>query len=186
MRKRLDDIGTWVVAGAVLAGSELCSALVRRDIPLLNIHWVLKPILGIANAPTDRGFLDTTGILARLLQSGVVVVAAIAGVWLASRGVAAARSGWYRIGLGLFVGGAAANAYQLLVTGQVLDWITFRPLALLGLHEGLTTYSLGDAAVASGIALLLILMLITQRKSRGHAMGHAGKDTETESGSAKG
>jgi len=55
----------------------------------------------------------------------------------------------------------------------VLDWITFRPLAAFGLHQGFPTYSLGDLAVASGIAVFISLMLINSRvSSRGRTKEH--------------
>jgi hypothetical protein len=155
----------WIVAGGVLVLGEICSALVRHYLPILNIHWVLKPILGIANAPTDEGYIGTIGVVARLLHAGVIVLAAAACLWLASQVGAPVGPGWYVVGQGLLIGGAAANAYQLLVTGRVLDWITFRPLVALGLHEGLTTYSLGDAAAASGFAVLSILVLMRLRRT---------------------
>lgn len=174
MTSRLGGLRVWIVAGSVLATSEVFSALVTRYLPVLYIHWVLKPILGIANAPTDEGFLGATGIVARLLHSSIVVLAAIACLWLVSKAAAEVRSGWYRVGQGLFIGGAAANAYQLLVTGRVLDWITFRPLAALGLHQGLTTYSLGDAAVALGFAVLIILVLIKFHPAGAEGVGRNG------------
>jgi lipoprotein signal peptidase len=157
---RARNARVWIVAGGVLVLGEICSALVRHYVPVLNIHWVLKPILGIANAPTDEGYLGTVGVVARLLHAGVIVLAAAAWLWLASKVGAPVRPGWYVVGQGLFIGGAAANAYQLLVTGRVLDWITFRPLVALDLHEGLTTYSLGDVAAASGFTVLIIVVLM--------------------------
>ena len=175
--KSVGDVRVWILAAGVLGASEVCSALIARSIPVLYIHWMLKPILGIANAPTDEGFLGTAGIVARLLHAGVVFLAAIACLWLASKGADTARSRWYRVGQGLFIGGAAANAYQLLVRGSVLDWITFRPLVALGLHQGLTTYSLGDAAVASGFVLVSLVLIKSDRTSRGRAQKH---ETEKE------
>jgi len=170
--KWLAGARVWIVAGAVVAASEICSALVRGNIRVLYIHWVLKPILGIANAPTDVGFFGAAGVSAMLLHSGIIVLAAVAVIWLASNS-AAVKSRWYWFGLGLFIGGAAANSLQLLVTGRVLDWITFRPLAALGLHQGFPTYSLGDLAVASGIAVFISLMLINSRaSSRGRTKEH--------------
>jgi hypothetical protein len=155
----------WIVAGGVLVLGEICSALVRHYVPVLNIHWVLKPVLGIANAPTDEGYIGTVGVVARLLHAGVIVLAAAACLWLVPKVGAPVRPGWYVVGQGLFIGGAAANAYQLLATGRVLDWITFRPLVALRLHEGLTTYSLGDAAAASGFAVLSISVLVRLRRT---------------------
>ena len=166
MTKRVGDVRFLVVALGVLLISEVCSALVRRSIPVHYIHWAIKPILGFANAPADEGFLWTTGDIARLLHSGVVITAAAAGVWLASKGRGPVRSGWYGVGLGLFIGGAAANAYQLLMIGSVLDWITFRPLAVLGWPEGYPTYSLGDAAVALGIVALITLVLFRSTRMK--------------------
>jgi lipoprotein signal peptidase len=169
----MGDVRIWIVAAGVLTASEICSAIVTHSIPTLYIHWVIKPILGISNAPTDEGFLGTAGIVARLLHAGVVVLAAVAWLWLASKVAGTARSRWYRVGQGLLIGGAAANAYQLLVRGSVLDWITFRPLVELGLHQGLTTYSLGDAAAAAGFVVLIGFVLVkSDRTSSGRAQEH--------------
>lgn len=162
---RLGDVRVWVVAGGVLAASEICSALVSRDIPVLYIHWVLKPVLGIANAPTtDQSYLGTTGLGARLLHSSIVLLAAIVVLWLAALADAPVRSGWYGLGKGLLIGGAAANSYQLLVMGRVLDWITLRPLVALGLQQGYPTYSLGDAAAALGFAFLVCVVVMESRR----------------------
>jgi lipoprotein signal peptidase len=164
LTRGLRDVRVWVVAGGVLAASEICSALVSRNIPVLYIHWLLKPVLGIANAPTtDQTYLGTTGLGARLLHSSVVLLAATVVLWLASHPYAPSRSGWYGLGQGLLIGGATANAYQLLVMGRVLDWITLRPLVALGLHQGYPTYSLGDAAAALGFAVLVCLVFLRSR-----------------------
>jgi hypothetical protein len=163
--KRLGTAQVLIAAGGVLAASEACSALVRRDLAVLNVHWLLEPILGIANAPTSGGSLGTTGVGARLLADAIVL-AALAVLWLASRRVAFVRSGLFRFGLGLFMGGVAANAYQWIVTGRVLDWITFPPLVAVGLRQGYPTYSLGDIAIASGLAVLVSFALINSRRSQ--------------------
>jgi lipoprotein signal peptidase len=160
----LRDVRVWVVAGGVLAASEICSTLVSRDIPILYIHWVLKPVLGIANVPnTDQSYLGMTGLVARLLHSSIVLLAAIVVLWLASQAHAPIRWGWYGFGQGLFIGGATANAYQLLVAGRVLDWITLRPLVALGLQQGYPTYSLGDTAAALGFAFLVGVVFMKSR-----------------------
>jgi lipoprotein signal peptidase len=173
MRKRLTVAIVWIVAGGTFAASEACSALVARYIPILNIHWIIKPILGIANAPSEEGYLGTSGMVARLLHAVVVVLAAVVLLWVTSKGASPTRSALYKVGQGLFIGGTAANAYQLLVTGRVLDWITFRPLAAFGMPEGLTTYSLGDAEIASGFAILMVLVLLnTQRTSMSRLKKH--------------
>jgi lipoprotein signal peptidase len=177
----LRDTRAWILAGVVVAASEICSALVRAHIRVLYLHWVLKPILAIANAPTDEGYFGATGVSARLLHSGLIVLAALAGIWLVSKS-AAIKSRWCWVGIALFIGGAAANSFQLLATGRVLDWITFRPLAAIDLHQGFPSYSLGDLAVASGIAVLVSLTWINSRvSSRGRTNARA-KDSGTGKG----
>jgi Signal peptidase (SPase) II len=165
----------------VVVASEICSALVKAPIRVLYLHWVIKPILALANAPTDEGFLGAAGVGARLLHSGLIVLAALAGIWLFSKS-AAIKSRWCWVGIALFIGGAAANSFQLLATGRVLDWITFRPLAAIDLHQGFPSYSLGDLAVASGIAVLVSLTWINSRvSSRGRTNARA-----RDSGTGKG
>lgn len=66
------------------------------------------------------------------------------------------RSSWLeRLGLALFVGGAAGNLWDRITTGQVLDFVELR------LRVGI--FNVADVCINLGVILLLLGMLVQQK-----------------------
>lgn len=69
------------------------------------------------------------------------------------------RTSWLeRLGLALFVGGAAGNLWDRITTGQVLDFIELR------LRVGI--FNVADVCINLGVILLLVGMLVQQNKKQ--------------------
>jgi hypothetical protein len=145
------------VAAAAFAVSEVASMAVRHYLPLLQVHWIIRPILGVAHVENPDHLLGAS-LPGRLLYTGAVVLAGFVSVRIAAWAASVPR--WHTAGIGLLLGGGAANTYEVLVLGSVTDWITFRPLVLLNLHQGFPTYNLGDASIGAGVVVLVSLLAL--------------------------
>lgn len=94
-----------------------------------------------------------------LLVMGIVVVIAV--VWVYFRYLSAARL-TLRIGLGLLLGGAMGNLIDRIRFGEVTDFIDVR---LWGNYHW-ATFNVADAALSTGIVVLLYSFLLMARSIR--------------------
>lgn len=98
--------------------------------------------------------------------SVLVLTAALLFLWRTPRAF------WLeRLGLALFVGGAAGNLWDRITTGQVLDFVELR------LRVGI--FNVADVCINLGVILLLLGMLVQQaRENRQRKTENSQQSTE--------
>jgi signal peptidase II len=167
----LNRLPAFLPAIVVVAADLLTKALAFGRLAEHETIWLFPQWFGFTRA-LNRGV--TGGMLSGVPPFLLTLVtgAAAAGVaayMLFSR--APGRAGL--LGLGLILGGAAGNLYDRIRFAQVRDFIDVRPgLPWPAWLTRWPTFNVADAAIVTGVLLLLLCSCLSSRK-QGKAEGPA-------------
>jgi signal peptidase II len=150
-------------AAAVAAADLLTKAVAFDRLGDRETLWLFPEWLGFTralNPGVTGGMLSWAPPLALTLVTAVAA-AGVAGYMILSR--ATGRAGL--LGLSLILGGAAGNLYDRIRIGSVRDFIDVRPgLPWPSWLNRWPTFNVADAAIVSGVLLLLLCSFLSSRK----------------------
>jgi signal peptidase II len=139
-----------VVMALVLLADQLSKLYVESRLPM-NSSWAPFPALESIFRITH---VSNTGAAFGLFQSGSVVLAVVAvivsGVILLYNRHLPASLYWYRLALGMQLGGALGNLLSRIRIGHVTDFLDFGPVPI---------FNVADASIVVGTILLGFLMI---------------------------
>lgn len=153
---------TLFVAALVVLVDRLSKAWVMANIPLYHETApipFLYPYFSFLHSAN-------TGVAFGLFQGGSIiftVVAAIAVIAIAIYSFRGSEQSWLMAtSLGLMLGGAAGNLWDRIAYGAVVDFIKVQA------SENLVwpMFNLADSAIVVGTILLIIFLLLDERKAR--------------------
>jgi len=151
-------LGAYALAGIVVVLDQLSKRWVLDvvELPLTGSSPVAGPLhlTMVWNRGVSFGLLRADADLTRwALAAFSIAVSIILAVWVrnASRGLTAAA-------LGLVIGGAVGNVIDRIRFGAVVDFIDLSRVWFPWI------FNLADAAISIGIALLLLDMLLQERR----------------------
>ncbi|MBX6377075.1 MAG: signal peptidase II [Clostridia bacterium] len=136
----------WWVAALVLVADVASKAWIRRHFDVGESVPVVPGIFHLThvrNAGAAFGLLPGGRLLFLVVTIGVLLAAGYT-LWRGTGGR------WFRLALGLVMGGAAGNLMDRLRWGTVVDFLDFRVWPV---------FNLADAAIVSGSAILALTLL---------------------------
>ena len=158
-------IVAYLVAAGVFVLDRLSKWIVETHVSFLDTYRVVPGFFDIVrsqNRGVAFGFLNdsaspwSTGALIAASLAAVAVVSAM--IWKVGR--LDTRSLW---GLALVLGGAAGNVFDRIVWGRVTDFL----LVYLRDYQW-PTFNLADSAIVAGSGLLILDLLIGNRRRASH------------------
>jgi signal peptidase II len=138
------------IAVGVLLVDQLSKAWVVASIAPTEAVHLLGDYLRLIYSRNDGALFGMFGSSAPILALSSLIVIGLVFVYHARSG----RSPLLSIALGLLLGGALGNLIDRLHYGFVVDWVDMGVGAVR-----FWTFNLGDAAIDTGILLLIILAL---------------------------
>jgi signal peptidase II len=142
----LDQLTKWIVSSLIEVGSE------RMVVPgfFKLVHW------------------GNTGAAWSLFRGNNLLLAAIAIAALAilyfSRHHFDVRSRLSQVAFGLICGGIVGNLIDRLRVDHVVDFLYFYIQTRAGGEAGFPAFNIADSAICTGVGLVFILTLKTERK----------------------
>lgn len=163
MKKFLDYLGLFGVAGLVIALDQWTKALVRTNIAPGdwwlpdNLAWLMQyaRIINWHNSGAAFGSFQGFSWVFTLLAFGV------AGMIIYYYPRVDRADWWLKLAMGMQMGGALGNVIdRLMQQGQVTDFISVGTFPV---------FNVADSSISVGVAILLIGMFIKEQKERKHA-----------------
>ena len=159
------------VMALVLLADHLSKLLVESRLPL-NSTWAPFPeweaifrITHVSNTGAAFGLFQSGNLILSIVAVVVSIVIILYNQHLP------AHLYWYRLALGLQLGGALGNLISRIRVGHVTDFLDFGPVPV---------FNVADMSIVTGTILLGFLMLIDQPEKASEAESQAADESSIE------